>query len=157
MTLVIMLLAGTVVYAGSYVQGWVGAATPTSGTNASCNKTASNTALAPHDVTLNVYNATDKIGLAAAVALALQKQDFTIATVDNDPLGRTIPGVGEIRHGDSGLEGSALAAQRLPGAVLVLDSRMDASVDVVLGNKYKVLTVPPKAAHPKKAKAAPRC
>ena len=157
MAFVITLLTGTIVYAGSYVQGWVGAATPAAGTNASCNKTASKVALTPHDVTLNVYNATDKLGLAAAVALALQKQGFTIATVDNDPLGRTIPGVGEIRHGDSGLEGSTLAAQRLPGAGLMLDSRMDASVDVVLGNKYKVLTIPRKAAHPKKAKAAPHC
>ena len=156
MTFVIILLAGTVVYAGSYVQGWVGAASASSVTNPAC-KVTSNRALTPHDVTLNVYNATDKTGLAAAVALALQKQGFTIATVDNDPLGRTIKGVGEIRHGDSGAEGAGLVAQRLPGADNVLDSRMDASVDLVVGNAYRVLKAPARTARPTKPKVTPHC
>ena len=153
---VILLLIATVAYAGSYVQGWVSAA-PTSVTSASCNKNASPPPLRPRDVRLNVYNATTQPGLAAAVAVALQKQGFDIGVVGNDPLGRTVAGVGEIRSGDSGVEGSNLVARRLPKAVLLLDDRMDASVDLVVGSRYRVLTTPHTTTRGKKAKALPRC
>lgn len=153
---VFMLLTVTIVYAGSYVQGWVFAA-PTSAAGASCNKDTSPPPLRPRDVRLNLYNATAHPGLAAAVAAALKKQGFDIGIVGNDPLGRTIPGVGEIRSGDSGVDGSKLVARRLPKAALLLDNRMDASVDLVVGSRYTVLTPPPRAVHPTKAKALPRC
>ena len=55
------------------------------------------------------------------------------------------------------MEGSNLVARWLPKAALVLDNRMDASVDLVVGSRYKVLTTPHAAAHKKKAKALPRC
>jgi len=146
---VIMLLIVTIGYAGTYVQGSV--------TSASCNKDTSPPPLRPRDVRLNVYNATTHPGLAAAVAVALQKQGFDIGVVGNDPLGRTVAGVGEIRSGDYGVEGSNLVARSLPKAALVLDDRMDASVDLVVGSRYKVLTTPHPAAHKKKAKELPRC
>ena len=92
-------------------------------------------------------------------AQRLQRDEgFKIATIDNDPLGKTILGVGEIRHGPSGLEGAILAAQRLPGATLVQDSRMDASVDIVMGQAFSALTVPARVASSTKAKpATPHC
>ena len=151
---VIMLLIATVGYAGSYVQGWVSAA-PKSLISASCSKDTTPPPLRPRDVRLNVYNATTHPGLAAAVAVALQKQGFDIGAVGNDPLGRTVPGVGEIRSGDSGVEGSNLVARSLPKAALVLDDRMDATVDLVVGSTYRVLTTPHTTAHRKKA--LPRC
>ena len=156
MTCVALLLGATVVYAGSYVQGWVSPA-PKAVANASCNGAASHRALTPGDVTINVYNSTARTGLAASAASALQKQGFDVATVDNDPLGKTILGVGEIRHGPSGAAGAVLAAARLPGARLVLDDRMDASVDLVLGTTFRTLIVPTRSARLKAARLTTRC
>ena len=157
LTFVILLLTVTIVYAGSYVQGWVGAANAQPVTSATCGMDTSPPPLTPRDVRLNVYNATSHRGLAAAVSLALKKQGFTIGIVDNDPLGRTILGIAEIRSGDSGQEGAAMVAQRLSKVDFVLDYRMEASVDLVLGQKYKVLKAPPKPAPAEKTKDVPPC
>jgi hypothetical protein len=157
MTCVTLLLFGSVVFAASYVQGWVGTPAPNAVTNASCYGAASNQPLTPRGVTVNVYNATARTGLAASVASSLQKQGFKVATVDNDPLGKTIVGVGEIRHGPTGLAGAILAAQRLPGVTIMQDDRMDASVDIVVGKTFRTLKVPPKVAPSAKAKPTVRC
>jgi len=156
MTCVALLLGATVVYAGSYVHGWVSPA-PRTVANASCNGSALQRALTPGDVTINVYNSTPRTGLAASVASSLQKQGFNVATIDNDPLGKTLMSVGEIRYGQSGLEGAVMASKRLPGARLVPDDRMDASVDMVVGKQFREVKVPPKVAPSKKAVSAPRC
>lgn len=145
MTCISLLLLGSVAYAASNVQGWVTNATPKAVVNASCNRNTSSQALKPGDVTINVYNSTAHTGLAVGVARLLGYQGFKIATIDNDPLSRTILGLGEIRHGPSGTAGAILAAARLPGAKLVLDDRMDASVDFVVGDGFRNLTTPPKA------------
>jgi hypothetical protein len=108
-------------------------------------------------VTINVYNSTARTGLAASAASELQKQGFDVATIDNDPLGKTLLGVGEIRYGQSGLESALLASKRLPGSKLVLDYRMDASVDMVVGKQFSAVKVPPKVAPSKKAVSAPGC
>jgi len=159
---VTMLLFATVVYAASFVEGWVGTATPKAVANASCLGTRPNQVLKPRDVTVNVFNSTIHVGLAATVANSLGTQGFKVATVDNDPLGRTVPGRAEIRHGQNGGASAALVAKRLPGATVVTDKRMDASVDLVLGNKFRKVIVPPKDAPPKGAplpapKPAPPC
>lgn len=152
-----LLLAGTVAYSASYVKEWVANLTPKALTNASCNQTAVNQALTPSEVTVNVYNATARVGLAASAASALQKQGFQIATIDNDPLGKTILGIGEIRYGPTGLAGATLAAKRLPGAGMVQDGRMDASVDVVVGNTFKSVTIPPTIVFPNPVKSPAHC
>jgi hypothetical protein len=87
----------------------------------------------PADVTSNVYNATDRTGLAAATAEELKTRGFVIGTVANDPLGKTITGVAEIRHGPKGADAASLMAFYLPGAKLIDDDRADASIDTVLG------------------------
>jgi LytR cell envelope-related transcriptional attenuator len=156
MSCVTVLLFGTVVYAASYVQGWVGQRTTKAVASTSCNTTSSQ-ALTPRGVTINVYNSTAHTGLAASTASKLQRQGFKVATVDNDPLGKSVLGVGEIRYGPSGLEGANLAALRLPGATMVQDGRMDASVDIVLGKMFKAVKVPPKATKATKATPTPHC
>lgn len=157
MTFVVMLLTGTILYAGSYVQGWIGKAEATPVTRASCQTDISQLPLTPRDVRVNIYNGTGHPGLAAAVAVALNKQGFNVGMVDNDPLGRNIPGIAEIRSGDSGQEGAGLVARRLSRVDFVLDYRLDASVDLVLGKKYKVLKAPPRPVHAKKKKAGTPC
>ena len=87
-------------------------------------------------VTSNVYNATDRAGLAASTAEELQVRGFLIGVVDNDPLAKTITGVAEIRHGPSGEQAARLMAFYLPGAELVDDGRKDATIDTVLGAAY---------------------
>lgn len=87
-------------------------------------------------VTTNVYNATDRAGLAAGTAEALQVRGFVIGNIDNDPLSKTITGVAEIRHGPSGESAARLMAFYLPGAELVDDGRKDATIDTVLGAAF---------------------
>jgi hypothetical protein len=140
LTVVCVLLLATVLYAASYMQGWVGGTTPKAVANASCTQPTTDKIVKTTDVTINVYNATDRLGIAADVAKTLEKQGFKVDTIDNDPLGRSIQGPGEIRHGPSGAGGAILAAFRLPGAAVMKDGRPDASVDLVLGNKYDHLS-----------------
>jgi len=90
----------------------------------------------PGQVTTNVYNATDRTGLAASTAEELQVRGFLVGVVDNDPLAKTITGVAEIRHGPSGEQAARLMSFYLPGAELVDDGRKDATIDTVLGAAY---------------------
>jgi hypothetical protein len=154
LSIVIALLVGTVAYAASYVQGWVGTPAPKAVVTATCSAVP---ALTPRDVTINVYNASGRTGLAATVARSLEIRGFRVATVDNDPLGKTILTVGEIRTGESGLAAAIFTAKRMPGAKVLQDDRMDASVDIVLGKGFRALKVPHTVAVSKKAKPAPGC
>lgn len=154
LTCVALVLLGTVLYAASYVQGWVGSPKPKAATSASCYADPS---LKPSGVTVNVYNGTARTGLAAAVAGALEYKGFKVATVDNDPLGKTIETVGEIRAGPTGAAGAALVSQRLVGARVVRDDRADASVDLVLGKRYRALSTPPKVTVTKATTPTPKC
>lgn len=90
----------------------------------------------PAQVTANVYNATDRAGLAASTAEELQVRGFVVGDIDNDPLSKTITGVAEIRHGPSGESAARLMAFYLPGAELVDDGRQDATIDVAIGAAF---------------------
>ena len=155
LTLVALVLIGTFTYAAAYFQGWVGTRAPKTVASPSCQPATPVEALTPRAVSVNVYNSTDRARLAASVAKALRTQGFKVVDVANDPLGRPISGVGEIRHGADGAAGSSLVAARLRGAKVVLDNRTDATVDLVLGKTFKALTVPPKVAPTKPGKPTP--
>ncbi|MEP7368989.1 MAG: LytR C-terminal domain-containing protein [Dermatophilaceae bacterium] len=142
MTLVAVLMFGTFAYAAAYFQGWLSTAPNTSQASPACQGQGVADALTPRAMIINVYNATDRDGLAKSVAKSLRSQGFTIGEVTNDPLGRRIVGVGEVRHGRPGNAGAALLAKRLPGAKLVLDKRSDRSVDLVLGSRFTALRAP---------------
>ena len=94
----------------------------------------------PGQVSSNVYNATNRAGLAKRTAAELGSRGFKIGRVANDPLGRSIAGVAEIRYGTAGLANAQLMKYYIAGAVLVQDARTDATIDVVLGQKFKVVT-----------------
>jgi hypothetical protein len=107
-------------------------------------------ALVPGRVTVNVYNSTDRNGLAAATATSLARQGFVVDTVANDPLQRTVTAPAEVRHGPKGTASAALVARTVgKGAVLRLDGRAGAEVDLVLGTGFTALvplptpTLPP--------------
>ncbi|HEY7858599.1 MAG TPA: LytR C-terminal domain-containing protein [Candidatus Nanopelagicales bacterium] len=93
----------------------------------------------PGTVSINVYNATNRSGLARRTATTMTGRGFTVGKVANDPLGKTVTGVAELRHGPTGAQNAALLAYYFPGATLVSDGRTDASVDVVLGAKFTIV------------------
>lgn len=87
-------------------------------------------------VKVNVWNATDRVGLASDVAKVLKARSFTIKNVDNDPLGKVLEGVGQIRYGVNGRANAELLAFYFPGAILVQDDRPKKVVDIALGNAF---------------------
>lgn len=93
----------------------------------------------PATVTVNVYNATDRSGLARTTADELKARKFGIGAVANDPLGKSIPGVAEIRYGTQGADNAKLLRFYAPKAKLVQDKRTDATVDLVLGEQWKAV------------------
>jgi hypothetical protein len=93
----------------------------------------------PSQVTTNIYNATDRSGLAATTAETLQTRGFIIGTIDNDPVGRAVSATAEIRHGPSGLSAATLMTYYIPGAVLVDDARTDATIDTVIGQAFTAI------------------
>jgi len=93
----------------------------------------------PATVTVNVYNATDRSGLARTTADELKNREFGIGAVANDPLGKSIAGVAEIRYGVDGADNAKLLRYYAPKAKLVQDKRTDATVDLVLGEQWKAV------------------
>ena len=146
LTFVGLAMIGTFTYAAAYFQGWVAFGTPPPVASPACQSAAPAKVLAPGAVTINVYNATSRDGLAASVAKSLRRQGFKVHTIANDPLGKDIGGVGEVRHGPPGAAGATLAALTIPGATVVLDDRANTTVDVVLGNRFSALRTLPKGA-----------
>jgi hypothetical protein len=141
----------------SYIQGWI----PPKGSGPepvaiSSRPTASCTtpppAPATTTITINVYNATDRAGLAASTAKTLKDQGFLLGEVTNDPLGKKVDVPAEIRFGKAAAAKADVVAQRFPGAVKVVDEkRTDELVDVAIGEKFAAVAPPPTAA------ATPTC
>ena len=155
LTLVGLAMVGTFAYAAAYFQGWVAFGTPPPVASPACQVAAPAKVVTPGAVTINVYNATNRKGLAASVAKSLRRQGFKVHTIANDPLGKQIAGVGEVRHGQPGATGAKLAALSLPGATVVLDDRTDDTVDIVLGDRFSALRTPPKGATSQATKPTP--
>jgi hypothetical protein len=93
----------------------------------------------PNTVTVNVYNSTPKSGLASQTAKDLKARRFLINKVANDPKGKRIKGVAQIRYGAKGEEAANLLLFYVPGAELVKTGRKTAIVDVSIGNTYSGL------------------
>lgn len=103
-------------------------------------------------VTVNVYNASDRSGIARATADALAQRGFAVHTVGNSTVDVAAP---RIVYGAKGLAQAYTLAAHVPDARLVLDTRKDAGVDLVLGTAYTSLTpVKEVGLSPKKAMAS---
>jgi hypothetical protein len=115
--------------------------------------------LDPSTVSLRVFNATDRGGLAQEVAAALQERGFVVEEIANDPTERQVTGVGELRHGPRGNEAATFVRLFLPQAGDFPDTRATATVDVVIGPDYAGLAPPEdvKAALAAGASAAAAC
>ncbi|TPG15016.1 LytR C-terminal domain-containing protein [Pedococcus bigeumensis] len=101
----------------------------------------------PSEVKVNVYNTTYKTGLAKTVADAVAARGFKVKEVSNDPLRTMQRGTAVIRYGEDGDLAAALLQGHVPGAQLVKDTRLGATLDLVIGNAFTDLTptadVPP--------------
>lgn len=90
----------------------------------------------PAAVKVNVYNATGTSGLASKTATALEKRGFTIAVVDNDPVGKPISGVAQIRYGPKAEKQARLLLLYVPGAEMVALERKGKKVDLSTGDAF---------------------
>jgi len=97
---------------------------------------------APSEITVNVYNASGVTGAAAATAEALALQGFQIGAVDNDPQGRRLDGVGEIRSAPSTQDRVDQLLRYLPGATWVQEERPGGQVDFSIGAGFTGVTAP---------------
>jgi hypothetical protein len=143
-TLLVVLLglAGAFFYASTYFRDSDPEARP-------CTTVISSVELRPADISVNVYNATGKGGLARAIGNLLTDRGFNVRDIDNDPEGKTVKGVAELRHGPEGLEPAKVLLKHFPGAVLVADKREGDTVDLVVGNRYSNIGPVPPAVTPK--------
>jgi hypothetical protein len=143
-TVVVVLLMMAVIFGGTYgavvlLRGGgnaPAAPTPTPTPCVTVTVTPGAALPKPASVTVNVYNATDRAGLARRTADELKSRGFGIGAVANDPLGKTVKGVAEIRYGVDGADNAVLLRYYVPGAALVQDDRPDATVDLVTGQKF---------------------
>ncbi|QIM22713.1 LytR C-terminal domain-containing protein [Phycicoccus sp. HDW14] len=98
------------------------------------------TEVTPAEVTVNVYNATSRTGLAGSTAKLITDRGFVVDKVSNDPSTRKTPAVAEVRFGPAGAAAAKLVASVMPsGTKLVNDKRKGTGVDVALGTKFKAL------------------
>ncbi|MGW4895278.1 LytR C-terminal domain-containing protein [Kitasatospora sp. NPDC004240] len=95
----------------------------------------------PATVTVNVYNATAKSGLAARTAEELKKRGFTIGKVGNAPaeLDKKVPGTAQVIGGPAATGALTLLGSQIAGATTTPDARTDATVDFVIGDSYNAL------------------
>lgn len=150
LVVVALLLFSAFWYAYSYYQG---SSTPVAQPSVSTTCTVKPKGPTPASTVVNVYNATQRSGLAAATATQVRQRGFSVSTVSNDPLQKTIAGPAEVRFGTAGASRGALVLALVKGATAVHDARTDLSVDLVLGQAFKALAPPPRAATPIKGAA----
>lgn len=96
----------------------------------------------PGQITVNVYNATPRSGLAKAAADELKKRGFTIGKVGNAPAAydKKIPGTGILLGAPKASEGAfRVLATQIRGTQLKTDARKTADVDLILGTAFKTL------------------
>lgn len=107
-------------------------------------------------VRLNVFNATERRGLALTVATELRKRGFKVGKVGNDPANRTVTGVAEVRSSTMGAAAARTVSAQVDAFVVVPDQRKDASVDLVVGAAFKALRTPAQATAASQPTPAPK-
>lgn len=97
---------------------------------------------------LNIYNASSTDGLASRAASELTWRGAHVLSTGNDPNpdDRPEPKAAEIRYGKNGKQVALNLATQVQNAVLYQDDRTNPTVDLILGDGFKFLPVPPPAA-----------
>ncbi|MBX9423997.1 MULTISPECIES: LytR C-terminal domain-containing protein [Streptomyces] len=124
----------------------------TAGKQADCKPAAGATAPPaaalpkPAQITVNVYNATPRSGLAKTTADELKKRGFKIGKVGNAPAAydKKVPGAGLLLGATTATKGVfPVLGTQLKGATTKTDTRATADVDLIIGTAFKTLS--PKA------------
>ncbi|MGW2490205.1 LytR C-terminal domain-containing protein [Streptomyces sp. NPDC001606] len=99
----------------------------------------------PGQITVNVYNATQRTGLAKDTADALKKRGFKIGDVGNagKEYDKKVKGTG-ILLGPAGARNTSLPvlATQLAAAEQRVDGRKEADLDLIIGDGFKGLAKP---------------
>ena len=138
---VLLTLAGAFYYASTYFRD----TTPKPGP---CTTEVAADPLRPADVSLNVYNATSRKGLAAAVAKGAAGRGFSVKAIGNDPKDSGLKQVAQIRFGPEGAASARLLKTHVPQAVFVNDKRKGDTIDLVVGAAWKSFGKEPVVATP---------
>ncbi|MFE2143657.1 LytR C-terminal domain-containing protein [Streptomyces sp. NPDC059456] len=97
----------------------------------------------PAEITVNVYNATPRAGLAKAVGDELKKRGFTVGKVGNAPadFDKKVPGTG-ILLGSPKTDKAAFSVlgTQLEGDTQQTDARDTGDIDLILGDAFKELS-----------------
>ncbi|TXR96323.1 LytR family transcriptional regulator [Streptomyces sp. col6] len=112
----------------------------------------------PAKITVNVYNATTRSGLAKAAADELKKRGFKIGEVGNATAAydKKVPGTGLLLGAPAAVDGSfPVLGTQLPGAATKTDARKNAEVDLIIGKKFTAFSKPQVAASALTALAKP--
>ncbi len=95
-------------------------------------------------ITVDVYNGAGIGGLAGQTAAALADRGFVVGATANAPAPAT--GVGRIIYGAAGSAAAYTLQAWVPDAVLQLDNRADALLDLVVGDAFTGLLPPEQVA-----------
>ncbi|APE22829.1 MULTISPECIES: LytR C-terminal domain-containing protein [Streptomyces] len=96
----------------------------------------------PAQITVNVYNATPRSGLAKTTADELKKRGFKIGKVGNAPTAydKKVPGTGLLLGATTAAKGAfPVLGTQLKGATTKTDTRGTADVDLIIGTAFKNL------------------
>ncbi|MFJ3905055.1 LytR C-terminal domain-containing protein [Streptomyces sp. NPDC090025] len=96
----------------------------------------------PAQITVNVYNATPRGGLAKTTADELKKRGFGIGKVGNAPTAydKKVPGTGLLLGSPGATKGTfSVLGTQLKGATTKVDARTTADVDLIIGTAFKNL------------------
>ncbi|MBT2441121.1 LytR C-terminal domain-containing protein [Streptomyces sp. ISL-36] len=96
----------------------------------------------PGQITVNVYNATPRSGLAKTTADELKKRGFTIGKVGNAPAAydKKVPGAGLLLGAPGAVKGAfPVLGTQLKAATTKTDTRATADVDLIIGTAFKNL------------------
>jgi hypothetical protein len=98
----------------------------------------------PATITVNVFNATNRAGLAGQTAAQLRLRGFKIGKIANAPvtLQNKITGSAQVTGGTSGHAAMSLVGSEVSGATSTTDARKDASIDLYIGNGFTALLTP---------------
>ncbi|MCH0541934.1 LytR C-terminal domain-containing protein [Streptomyces sp. MUM 203J] len=102
----------------------------------------------PGDITVNVYNATPRAGLAKTTADELEKRGFTIGKVANAPetYDKKVTGPGILLGAPAAAKGAfSVLGTHLQGADSKTDTRETGDVDLIIGSGFKALARPAEA------------
>ncbi|MFF0429952.1 LytR C-terminal domain-containing protein [Streptomyces sp. NPDC004520] len=97
----------------------------------------------PAQITVNVYNATPRSGLAKTTADELKKRGFKIGKVGNAPVAydKKVPGTGLLLGATTAVKGALpVLGTQLAGTTSKADTRATPDVDLIIGTAFKTLS-----------------